>query len=50
MPLNPNNQMLAGNADASYLDANPDATWNTGYADADTDLCIRIMSLYCTDY
>ena len=21
---------------------------NTGYADADTDLCIRIMSLYCS--
>ena len=32
------------------LYADPNATWNTGYADADTDLCIRIMSLYCTDY
>ena len=23
---------------------------NSGYADADTDLCIRIMSLYCINY
>ena len=23
---------------------------NTSYADADTDLCIRIMSLYCINY
>ena len=38
--------MLAGNADASYPD--PDVLYlNTGYANADTDLCIRIMSLYC---
>ena len=41
--------MLAGNvdADASYPDADPDANLKTSYADADTDLCIRIMSLYC---
>ena len=40
--------MLAGYADpdASYPDADPDATFlNTGYADTDADLCIRIMSL-----
>ena len=35
----------------SYPDADPDATYvlnlNTGYADTDTDLCIKIMSLCC---
>ena len=48
MPMNVNEEMLAGNADvdASYPDANPDATYfNTGYSD--TDICIRIMFLYC---
>ena len=43
--------MLAGYADpdASYPDADPDAlNLNTGYADTDADLCIRIMSLCCT--
>lgn len=33
--------MLAVNADESYPGA-----LNTGYANADTDLCIGIMSLY----
>ena len=39
--------MLTGNAeaDASYPDADPDAPkfFATGYADADADLCMRIM-------
>ena len=50
MSLNANEEMLAGNADpdASYPDADPRLlNLNAGYADADTDLCIRIMSLYC---
>ena len=49
MSLNANEEMLAVNADADarYPDADSDATYlNKGYAD--TDLCIRIMSLYCT--
>ena len=39
MPLNVNEEMLAGNADAdaSYPDAVPD--------DTDAESCIRIMSL-----
>ena len=48
--MNANEEMLAGYADpdASY----PDAVLmlqnlNTGYADTDADLCIRIMSLCC---
>ena len=53
MSLNANEEMLAGYADpdASYPDAAPDAillNLNTGYADTDADLCIRIMSLCCT--
>ena len=39
-----NEEMLAGYADpdAGYPD-----NLNTGYADTDADLCIRIMSLCC---
>ena len=48
MSLNANEEILAGNADASFPVANPDATlFETVYADTDIDLCIRIMSLYC---
>ena len=50
MSLNANEEMLAGNADAdaSYPDVDPRLlNINAGYADADTDLCIRIMFLYC---
>ena len=45
-----NEEMFAGYADhdASFPDAEPDATLNTGYADTDADLCIRIMILCCT--
>lgn len=44
MSFNVNEEMLAGDADAD--ESYPDAL-NTGEADADTYLCIRIMSLYC---
>ena len=48
-----NKEMLTGNADAdaSYPDADPDAHkfFNTGYADSDADLCMRIMSLCCKE-
>ena len=49
--MNANEVMLAvyANPDASYPDADPDTTLllnlNAGYADTDTALCIRIMSL-----
>ena len=47
--MNASEEMLADNADASYLDADLDATnLNTDYADTDADLCIRTMSLCCT--
>ena len=43
--------MLAGYADSdsSYPHADPDMllNLNTGYADTDADLCIKIMSLCC---
>ena len=51
MWLNANEEIFAGYADpgASYPDADPDAilNLNTGYADTDAYLCIRIMSLCC---
>ena len=42
-------EMLAGYADpdVSYPDADPDDNLNTGNADTDADLCIRIRSLCC---
>ena len=40
-------EMLAGNADASYPDADSDVTLNKCYANTDADLCIKIMSLCC---
>lgn len=38
--MNANEDMLAGNANASYSDAAPDAFHiKTGHADGDADLC-----------
>ena len=50
MPMNANEEMFAGYADpdASFPDAEPNATLITCYADTDADLCIRIMFLCCT--